>query len=77
LKKPVFQNRTEREASYKATKESPEVLEYIDPEEKEIIKQVIKATIKRGRDKFKIPEVTFSKPYKARPNVQRVVLKAI
>jgi hypothetical protein len=31
----------------------------IDFEEKEIIKQVIKATIKRGRDNFKTQEVTF------------------
>ena len=38
---------------------SPEVVEFIDFEEKEIIKQVIKATIKRGRDNFKTQEVTF------------------
>jgi len=38
---------------------SPEVVEYIDLMEEEIIKQVIKATIKRGRDNFKIQEVTF------------------
>ena len=38
---------------------SPQVVEYVDLEEKEIIKQVIKATIKRGRDNFKIQEVTF------------------
>jgi len=38
---------------------SPEVVEYVDLEEKEIIKQVIKASIKRGRDNFKVQDVTF------------------
>ena len=33
---------------------SPEVVEYIDLEEKAIIKQVIKATVKRGCDNLKV-----------------------
>jgi hypothetical protein len=56
---------------------SPEVAEYIDLEEKEIIKQFIKATIKRGRDNFKVQEVTFFQALQSKAKCSKVVQKAI
>jgi hypothetical protein len=59
LKKAVLPKQNRKRRPRRPRRPSPEVVEYIDLEEKEIIKQVIKATIKRGRDNFKVQEVTF------------------
>ena len=59
MKKAVLPKQNRKRRPRRPRRPSPEVVEYIDLVEKEIIKQVIKATIKRGRDNFKIQEVTF------------------